>query len=260
MNTDKAREYFRRYAPSVAFIEVRNKLGDIEIGSAYHIGEGVFVTARHVLDVPKILKIATTVNQYSEVSDGKQTLIDLACELKIEKGPFYHEDEAVDLACFIADKKDLPIVPLGSHLDDWIGDEMVLHTTLVLGYPPIPFSREPVLFATKAEVNAVIDKYTGGHPQFILSCMARGGLSGGLSINEYGFSMGIIVESLTKDNEPTELGYLSVISVEPIYVMLSHHEIMPQCIKIDWDYGDGTNLRDRSEQDFDNREANDEPF
>ena len=125
------------------------------------------------------------------------------------------------------------------HLDDWIGDDMILHSTLVLGYPPIPFSNSPVLFTTKAEVNAVIDKYTGGRPQFILSCMARGGFSGGLSINESGFSMGVRAESLTKDNEPTELGYLSVIS---IYVNLSENEITPQCIKAEWDYGDGTNL------------------
>jgi hypothetical protein len=260
LNTQQAREFYRQFAPSVAYVEIRDKLGDIEIGSAYHIGEGIFITARHILDVSKINKIATTVNQYSEIVDGKQSLINLACELSIEQGPFFHPNEDVDVSCFIANKKDLPIVPLGSHLDDWIGDDMVLHSTLVLGYPPIPFSSGPGLFATKAEINAVIDKYTGGHPQFILSCMARGGFSGGLSINEYGFSMGVIVESLIKDNAPTELGYLSVISVEPIFIMLNHFDIMPECVRADWYYDDGTNLWDKNQPEIESDNDNDEPF
>ncbi len=220
----------------------------------------MFITARHVIDVPQVLKVATTVNQYSKFDNGMQSLLDIAYDLSIEKGPFYHPNEDVDVACFIVDKKDLPIVPLGSHLDDWIGDEMVLHSTLVLGYPPIPFSDRPVLFATKAEINAVIEKYTGGHPQFILSCMARGGFSGGLSIHENGFSMGIIVESLIKDNAPAELGYLSVISVEPIFVMLRHHEIMPECVRADWYYDDGSNVWDKDQPSNNAAEDNDEPF
>lgn len=42
-----------------------------------------------------------------------------------------------------------------------------------MGYPPIPFSAEPVLVAGLGEINATIDKYVGKHPQFIISTMAR---------------------------------------------------------------------------------------
>lgn len=244
MDTSTARKYYEDYAPSIAYLEIEDRNGTVEIGTAYHIGEGIFVTARHVLDVPKILSIATTVSSFINNEDGSKTLDRLASELKIVDGPIFHPDENVDVACFIANRKDLPSVPLGTHLNDWIGDEMVLHSTLVLGYPPIPFSSKPELVATIAEINAVIDKYTGVHPQFILSCMARGGFSGGLSLNEYGFSMGVIVESLGRDNQPTELGYLSVISIEAIYTMLAHYKIMPDAIRQMWVNEDGTTIWD----------------
>ncbi|GAA4277563.1 S1 family peptidase [Aquimarina mytili] len=260
METQQAREYYNSFGPAVAYVEIENKKGDIEIGTAYHVGEGVFVTARHVVDVRKIKKIGTVKNVMSGPEEnGSYTVTAFAGELNIVSGPFFHSDENVDLACFMVDRKDLPAIPLGGHLDDWLGDEMVLHSTLILGYPRIPMSGGVNLFAAIAEVNTVVDKYTGGHPHFILSCMARGGFSGGVSINEYGFAMGVIVESLINDHAPAELGYFAVISVEPIYTMLSELEIMPECVKEMWYNDDGTNLWDK-DYTVDIPEDNDEPF
>ena len=244
MDTELTRTLYETYASSLAYVEIENSKGDLGIGSAYHIGEGVFVTARHVVDVPKIRLIATTEFQYDSTK-ASRTRISAPGQINIVKGPFFHPDPDVDVACFVSDNNKLPSVPLGTHLDDWIGTEMVLHSTLIMGYPRLPFTKEPVLVASIAQVNAVIDKYTGGHPHFIMSSMARGGFSGGLCLNEYGFSMGIITESLIQDNNPTELGYLSVISVEPIYVCLSHYNLMPQEVKVDWMNNEGKSIWDK---------------
>jgi len=111
----------------------------------------------------------------------------------------------------------------------------VLRSVVVLGYPPIPFSGAPTLIASRAEVNAIVDKYTGGHPHFILSAMARGGFSGGPALTDYGCSLGVITEALGSDNQPVELGYLAVLSVEPIYNCLAHHEIVPPEIDRVWE-------------------------
>jgi hypothetical protein len=227
MDTITARRFYNKYGPSVAYtgIEVTNQ--NISIATAYHIGDVVFITARHVVDVFKIRKIATTKNPCSNNEDESSTIVGSASELNIIKGPFLHPKEDVDIDCFIVDKKDIPAVPLGSHFDDWISDDLELHSVPVIGYPPIPLSENPALIVTKAETNAVIDKYVERHPHFIFSCMSGGGFSGGVPLNEYGFSMGIIAESLVRDYQPSELGYLSVISLEPINIMLDYHNIMP---------------------------------
>lgn len=62
------RQLFDRYAAAVAYVAVELPNGDQAIGSAFHVGDGVFVTARHVVEGRKILEIANTVHAY--VPDG----------------------------------------------------------------------------------------------------------------------------------------------------------------------------------------------
>ena len=47
--------------------------------------------------------------------------------------------------------------------------------------------------------------------------------------------LGVITESLTVNHQPTELGYLSVLSVEGIYACIAHNRIVPSHIDKDWD-------------------------
>lgn len=59
--------------------------------------------------------------------------------------------------------------------------------------------------------------------------MPRGGFSGGLVITEDGFALGVVTQSLLMNREETELGFFTVLSVEPIYVCLAHHKLLPVC-------------------------------
>jgi S1-C subfamily serine protease len=43
----------------MAYVAVRGKDGQEGIGSAFHVGDGVFVTARHVVEEKAIREIAT---------------------------------------------------------------------------------------------------------------------------------------------------------------------------------------------------------
>ena len=140
----------------------------------------------------------------------------------------------MDIAAFIIEGLEGPTIPLGSHLDDWLNDDFVLTEAIIMGYPPVPFSNGPVLVSARGEVNAVIDKYTGGHPQFIVSSLARSGFSGGPAISQYDFALGVITESLYQQDQPFELGFLSILSVEAIYVCLAHHHIVPKEINDTW--------------------------
>ncbi|SRR6266446_1148093 len=54
------RKLFDAFAPGLAYISVENADGSPNIGTCFHIGESVFITARHVIEGLKIREIATT--------------------------------------------------------------------------------------------------------------------------------------------------------------------------------------------------------
>lgn len=220
---------FQSYKISMVRITVRTELGDLINGSAFHIGDGWLATAAHVVNSGEIEEI---ISEYCNQ------------ELEIER-IIFHSDDKVDLAIL---KTNLDLnhyltkttivgppegfvqtdhIEIGGHLDDWIGDELVLSKVLLMGYPPIPFSNGPVLLASEGEVNAVVDKYNGPHPHFVISNMGRGGYSGGPVISEYGFLLGVLTESLVVNNQSEELGYSSAISVEPLLVLLQENGVYP---------------------------------
>jgi hypothetical protein len=65
---------YLRAAGAVAFIAIVNPNGDEGIGSAFHIGEGIFETARHVIDSVIIKEAATTKSAHlSKEASGKGT-------------------------------------------------------------------------------------------------------------------------------------------------------------------------------------------
>lgn len=220
---------YQSYKYSMVRITVRTELGDLSNGSAFHIGDGWLVTAAHVVNGGKIEEI---VSEYCSQ------------DLEIEK-IICHREQRIDLAIL---KTNLDLnhyltkttihgapegfvqtdhIEIGGHLDEWIGDELVLSKVLLMGYPPVPFSSGPVLLASEGEVNAVVDKYNGPHPHFVISNMGRGGYSGGPVLSEFGFLLGVLTESLVVNNQSEELGYSSAISVEPLLVLLQENGVYP---------------------------------
>jgi hypothetical protein len=105
-----------------------------------------------------------------------------------------------------------------------------------MGYPPIPFTREPTLVAVSCDVNAVVDLRTGktGQLHFILSATPRGGFSGGLAFGDDGLALGVVTQSLMLNHAVAELGFFAATSIESIFVCLQHHGILPECQKIGW--------------------------
>lgn len=220
---------YQSYKVSMVRITIRTEAGDLSNGSAFHIGDGWLATAAHVVKSGEIEEIVT--------EHGNQ-------DLEVEN-IICHSDEKVDLAIIktnfdlnhyltkttIAGSPDGFVqtdqILIGGHLDDWIGDELVLSKVLLMGYPSVPFSNSAVLLAAEGEVNAVIDKYNGSHPHFIISCMGRGGYSGGPVLSEYGFLLGVLTESLIMNYQSVELGYLSAVSVEPLLALLHENEVYP---------------------------------
>ncbi len=214
--TDKGafREIYLRAAGAVAFVAVRTADGDDAIGTAFHIGDGVFVTARHVVDGVTILEIATTKSAHLEAEAGGQVMPPR--ELTLIDGPHFSADD-LDVAVFKVDLGDesLPSITLSQHTDYSLGEnDLVLSDVLIVGYPPVPFTTQPVQIAAMGQVNAVVRVRHSSVLHFVASATARGGFSGGPVFDEEGVAIGLVTEALSRDAAPVEVGFMSLLSVE----------------------------------------------
>ncbi len=82
-------------------VETRNSVGDRRLGTAFHIGEGVYATARHVVE-GELLRVFN-----ANAGDGT-----------VVRGPHFHPEAAVDVACFRLAQAWPDWITLGGHLDE----------------------------------------------------------------------------------------------------------------------------------------------
>lgn len=168
MNTGQAHNLYEEHAPTMAYIAVEDSRGTLGIGSAFHVGDGVFVSARHVVEGKRIAEIRMTEDKYISMGPNSMYIVRNGT-LKISNGPFFHPDSTVDVTVFRVNNIDTrtPYVTLGSHVDNWVGiGDFILSEAIVLGYPPIPFTTRPHLIAARAEINAEITLRNMRHMYF----------------------------------------------------------------------------------------------
>jgi len=229
-------------AQAVAAVIVRLPSGDEGIGTAFHVGEGVFLTARHVLDGNEIISLVPyergwlfrdelVVEARSGGSlNGQIPMWTLHHPSpKIARGPYYHENAAIDVAAFVAEGIDpnTPLMVLGFHYDDWIVDaDWLLTTGTVFGYPPIPTASGAIQLAATVEVNGIVDTYRDRYVRFVVSGPPRGGFSGGPVFHARGFVLGMVIESLEHLGK-AEPGFFTVLSVEALHELLEQHSLTP---------------------------------
>lgn len=219
-NKISLRKAYKKYCGAVAYVAVLDDKENEGIGSAFHVGEGIFVTAKHVVKGKKIKEVATTKRIEIEIeSEAPHASVKYIYPkvLELVDGPHYAEDDSADVAVFRVKSKDLlmPGIPLGYHTNNSIDDNsFVLQDAVIIGYPPIPFTVTPNQVVASGQVSAVIDVWHSKYAHFVVSAMARGGFSGGLALAEDGRALGVITESLVMNDGVPELGYMSVIGIE----------------------------------------------
>jgi hypothetical protein len=226
------RDLYLKLGAAVAYVSVRNANGDEELGSAFHVGGGIFITARHVIDGHTVLGVGTTEPSLKATADGKWRDVDFGPHFAAVDRTERAEDPTVDLALLWAPAfAYAPFVPLGLHLDIILEPRRVLlERVLVMGYPRVPLTkprgrRHATLVASSGEVNALADTLHGTHPVFIVSPMARGGFSGAPALLASGDCLGVVTESLIEQHQSYETGFLAVLTVEPMFHLLKRHGI-----------------------------------
>lgn len=232
-----AKELYADYSAAVLPLVVKDVNGDPSIGSAFHVGSGSFVTARHVVEGMTDFCVEVDSFRHTRPLQDTDHLRKHDRSELIALEPYFHPDSNVDVAVFsVPSLSNLPQIPLGGHLDDWINDDQfILNEVLVLGFPPIPLADSNILVAARGQINAVVDLTDMQHVHFIVSTMARGGFSGGVVLSEWGVAMGVVTSSLLKSDKPEELGNMTVLSVEPVLECLGEHGLLSPADAKLWD-------------------------
>jgi hypothetical protein len=251
-------QLYARHANAMAYVDVEKPDGTRSIGSAFHIGEGVFVTARHVVEDNRIVEVKVTepvgvgckeffrellgVDVTDEYIEGYEKWAeDAGCppplfkhylrQLELLEGPCFPENDAFDVAAFRVRNihPAAGVVKLGVHWDDWVYRGLwQVSDAIILGYPPIPMVNEAVLVAARAEINTFVIPRHAPAVHFILSAMPRGGFSGGVAIHENGDALGVITSSFLRDGIPEQLGFFAVLSIEAIVKCLERNQMYPE--------------------------------
>src|SRR5690349_17060201 len=101
MNPEIAQALHERYAGSVVFVEVVDPTGDVHLGTAFHLGNGLLATARHVVEY--------TIQRVGATEPSTETFRSVLGTERVEQlsSPFevtdygevwLHPDENVDVA------------------------------------------------------------------------------------------------------------------------------------------------------------------
>jgi hypothetical protein len=244
---DMTPNQLRLFTQTCAHLVVRTPEGDLANGACFHIGDGYFVTARHVVDGNAIEEINPFTEGYikdTELRHRTDNLTEILIGDEIVRGytlthgvvrpiqgSYFHPDPRIDIAIvrFASIDRNTPSLLLPAFLDDAVGHlDFLLTKAVILGFPPIALSVHADLVAVTAEVNAVVDTYLDRYLRFILSAPPRGGFSGGPALHEYGFTLGVITESLDRNLSTAETGFMAVLSADTIIECMEAHRIEPE--------------------------------
>ncbi|WP_181406239.1 trypsin-like peptidase domain-containing protein [Stenotrophomonas rhizophila] len=172
---------FRSYKPALVRVTVQTPAGDLSTGTAFHIGDGWLITAAHVLRESVLQELVS--EQFSQTLTV-QTVI-------------FNKDDRIDLAQIKTDmdlsnylhKTTIYGSPEGRVQTDHIEiggapGRLARRRVGAVESATYGISTHSVLSAPRSpgiwgEINAVVDKYNGPHPHFIISCPAKGEFSGG---------------------------------------------------------------------------------
>lgn len=202
---------------SIAYVAVETSEGDATIGTAFHIGQGYFVTAKHVVSKNRIIEVAIT-QPHNKIMDPHATPLsedERPRILKVSSAPILAESEVDDVAIFKVEQHEgLPFINLSSIHDMHQSEDLaLLSNVLCIGYPAIPLTIHPFQVAVDATVSALITIRGSKYLSYVVSATARGGFSGGPIINNDGKAIGLVTDSLVRDSNAVETGFMACLSI-----------------------------------------------
>lgn len=210
------RDVYLNAKGAIAYVVVETSDGDESIGTAFHIGDGYFITARHVVEGNRLQELSITQPLTTSISyyDNHLSEDTRPRTLKVVGGPWLADGD-VDVAVIRVDAADhIPVIKLNSTGDINLSEDMLLLSPVIcVGYPPIPLTTHPFQVAVEGTINALVRVRGSNNLTYVISATSRGGFSGGPVLNELGLAIGLVTESLVRDNNPVEAGFFTCLSI-----------------------------------------------
>ncbi len=184
---------FLRYLLSPCIVQITGKIGeDIHAGSGIFISRTIILTCSHVLEDMKIDEL--------QIINGQEIrVVNFRSHPKIDVGyiEIEHPFDYAETQVVFAEPK-------------------ILDEIYVMGFPKIPFTREPILIVQKGEVNSTNATALDGSKVFFFSAVARPGNSGGPIVSNDGYIVGIVSKDFSSTNETALPFYAGVPTSEII--------------------------------------------
>ena len=210
------RDVYLRAKGAIAYVVVETREGDESIGTAFHIGDGYFITAKHVLEGNRIQEISITqpLSASTGYHDNHLSEEIRPRSLKVAGEPKLADGD-VDVAVLrVEAAENIPAIKLSSTDDIYQSEDILLLSRVVcVGYPPIPLTTHPFQVAVDGKINALVRVRGSKYLTYVVSATSRGGFSGGPLIDESGLAIGLVTESLVRDNHPVEAGFFTCLSI-----------------------------------------------
>jgi len=95
----------------------------------------------------------------------------------------------------------------------------LLDKVMTVGFPPIQGTSDAIQVSSTGEVTAITETYWHKEKQILISSRVKGGNSGGPVINNFGYVVGILTNTLIDPNDsskPDELGFGLALSSETL--------------------------------------------
>lgn len=230
--THTVNQLFFKLRPAILAIETLDAKGDYGIGTGFHVGDGYVITARHVVEGMRRLKLVSRYANRGAIHDIVLSSIPLADVALLRTDlDFSHYREKAHIHGMTFRKTDH--LALGVEWDDFADESLVLHDVIVTGFPPIP-TAQPTVVAIRAQVNAIVDQYPigGEHPppSYVLSGIPRGGFSGAPMVVEAGddsFVLGVVTSALVSNHGLPETGFMAAVTIESVLQILHENGVYP---------------------------------
>jgi hypothetical protein len=225
-------QLFFKLRSAIIALETTNTSGDHGIATGFHVGDGVVITARHVVEGMRSVRLARSSGNEGKIEHiifPTNPLADVALLRTDLDSSYYLENTHIHGMTY----RKTDHLQLGVEWDDFADESLVLCDVIVMGYPPIP-TAFPTLVTIRAQINAIIDQYpTGGQappPSYVLSGIPRGGFSGAPMIVDVGDNscvLGVVTTALVSNHGSPETGFMAATTVESVLQLLHENGLYP---------------------------------